>query len=423
MNKFVAWTACALLACGLAAGPVFAQESKPEEKKEEPKTAVDASKGGVSFKSGNNSLTLGARVQVRWTGEDREDYDSDTIGAGKGEADGFASGFDVARMRLSLKGGMWKPWLKYEFQYEFARTSGTSSNKIKDAYLEFETTKATALKLGQYKVPFSLQQLTSSGRQELVDRAITDGKFDPGRDIGLSFWGTAAGKKFGYQVGLFNGGGEGNLQDDSAYMYVGRVVWDPLGEFKPFESDLDAPDAKPALHFGLAYRTGEPGKGLASAGVFDGADDQTAWTLEAAFRGYGLFALGSYFQMTDELSNPLPDRDVDSRGYNLQVGYMIVPKTFEIALRYALVEPDTDVDDAEVDELRLGFNYFFAGHNLKLQADVGTVGYGSNYLALPLVARRGLPPLGTRLGVSSSDPSTWQSFTDKVARLQFQLAF
>ncbi|MBP1604587.1 MAG: Phosphate-selective porin [Acidobacteria bacterium] len=139
--------------------------------------------------------------------------------------------------------------------------------------------------------------------------------------------------------------------------------------------------------------------------------------------GYGLFALGSYFQMTDELSNPLPDRDVDSRGYNLQVGYMIVPKTFEIAVRYALVEPDRDVDDAEVDELRLGFNYFFAGHNLKLQADVGTVGYGSNYLALPLVARRGLPPLGTRVGVSSSDPSTWQSFTDKVARLQFQLAF
>jgi hypothetical protein len=326
-------------------------------------------------------------------------------------------------MRLTLKGGMWKPWLKYEFQYEFARTSGVSSNKIKDAYLEFETSKATALKLGQYKVPFSLQQLISSGRQEFGDRAITDGKFDPGRDIGLSFWGTAAGKKFGYQAGVFNGGGEGNLQDDSAYLYVGRVVWDPLGEFKLLESDLDGRGAEPTLHFGLAYRTGEPGKGVVSSGVFDGADDQSAWTFETAFRGYGLFALGEYFRMTDELSNPLPDHDVDSRGYNLQVGYMIVPKTFEIALRYALVDPDTSVDDADVDELRLAINYFFAGHNLKLQADVGRVGYGSNYLALPLVARRGLPLLGTRVGVSASDPSTWQAFTDKVARLQFQLSF
>ncbi len=127
--------------------------------------------------------------------------------------------------------------------------------------------------------------------------------------------------------------------------------------------------------------------------------------------------------MTDQLSNPLPDRDVDSWGYDLQVGYMIVPKTFEIALRYALIDPDKSVDDADVDEWRLGFNYFFAGHNLKLQADLGTVGYGSNYLALPLVARRGLPLLGTRVGVSTSDPSTWQAFTDKVARLQFQLSF
>ena len=423
MNRFVTRTVVLLLALGAGAGPVGAQEAKTEEKKEEPKTTVDSSKGGVSFKSGNNSLTLGARLQVRWTGEDREDYDSDTIGAGKGEADGFSSGFDVARMRLTLKGGMWKPWLKYEFQYEFARTSGVSSNKIKDAYLEFETSKTTALKLGQTKVPFSLQQLISSGRQEFVDRAITDGKFDPGRDIGLSFWGTAAGKKFGYQAGIFNGGGEGNLQDDTAYLYVGRVVWDPLGEFKLLESDLDGRGAEPTLHFGLAYRTGEPGKGLVSAGVFDGVDGQSAWMFEAAFRGYGLFALGEYFRMTDELSNPLPDRDVDSRGYNLQVGYMIVPKTFEIALRYALIDPDTSVDDADVDELRLAINYFFAGHNLKLQADVGTVGYGSNYLALPLVARRGLPPLGTRVGVSASDPATWQAFTDKVARLQFQLAF
>jgi hypothetical protein len=109
MNRFVARTACALPAFFMVAGAVFAQEAKPEEKKEEPKTTVDSSKGGVSFKSGNNSLTLGARLQVRWTGEDREDYDSDTIGAGKGVADGFSSGFDVARMRLTLKAGCGSP--------------------------------------------------------------------------------------------------------------------------------------------------------------------------------------------------------------------------------------------------------------------------------------------------------------------------
>lgn len=87
MNRFVACVAVLLLAFGVAASPAAAQEVKPgenppEEKKEEPKTTVDASKGGVTFKSGNNSLTIGARLQIRWTGEDREDFDGDTIGSG-----------------------------------------------------------------------------------------------------------------------------------------------------------------------------------------------------------------------------------------------------------------------------------------------------------------------------------------------------
>jgi len=39
------------------------------------------------------------------------------------------------------------------------------------------------LKVGQFKVPFGLQELTPDYRQEFVDRSIANAKFAPSRDI------------------------------------------------------------------------------------------------------------------------------------------------------------------------------------------------------------------------------------------------
>jgi hypothetical protein len=53
------------------------------------------------------------------------------------------------------------------------------------------------------------------------------------------------------------------------------------------------------------------------------------------------------------------------------------------------------------------FGYYWQAHNLKLQTDVGQVGYGRNFAALPARSRQGLPALGTRL-VSGEDLSDMQ---------------
>ena len=75
-------------------------------------TKVDVSRGGITISSGVNSLTIGARAQVRWTLDDREDFDGDTTGRGVGEDDGAVSQFDVPRLRLTLSGGVFKPWMR-----------------------------------------------------------------------------------------------------------------------------------------------------------------------------------------------------------------------------------------------------------------------------------------------------------------------
>src|SRR5688572_17005567 len=101
-----------------------------------PETKADASRGGITISHGVNSLTIGARAQVRWTVEDREQFDSDTTGAGVGSDDDAVSGFDVPRLRLTLSGGVFRRWLRYLFQFDFSRTSGENASKIKDAILE-----------------------------------------------------------------------------------------------------------------------------------------------------------------------------------------------------------------------------------------------------------------------------------------------
>ena len=95
---------------------------------------------------------------------------------------------------------------------------------------------------------------------------------------------------------------------------------------------------------------------------------------------------------------------------------MVVPRKAEVGVQYARVDGNVDVDDAAVTELRGVFSYYWQAHNLKLQADVGRVGYGANYAGLSSRARLGLPALGTRL-------VTGQDLSDTQLRVQWTLIF
>jgi hypothetical protein len=80
------------------------------------------------------------------------------------------------------------------------------------------------------------------------------------------------------------------------------------------------------------------------------------------------------------------------------------------------VQPDIAVDAADVTELRGELGYYWEGHNLKLQGDIGRIGYGENFAALSLRARQGLPALGARL-------VNGQRLADTQLRVQLTLIF
>ena len=406
----------ALLLALIAVRPVEAQSGGDGQKDTPPDTKVDASRGGLTISSGVNSLTIGARAQIRWTLDRRENADADTAGSGVGREDGAVSQFDVPRLRLTLSGGALKPWLRYLFQFEFSRTSGEGASKIKDAALEIRPVgRNYRLAVGQFKVPFGLQQLTSSGRLQFVDRAITDAKFTPSRDMGAMVAGTLAARKVGYEVGLFNGAGESLRQNNRSHLWAGRVFFNPFGAYSLAEGSSDAGQAG-VLHVGVGVRGGKQIRGRTTAGVVEEADDQTAFNVELAYKHPRVYSTVEYFQMIDEQRNPTRLGDVDSRGYHAQAGYMVVPRRIEVGVLWAGIDGDTRVDDAAVHELRAVGGYYWQAHNLKLQADAGQVRYGENFATLSARARQGLPTLGPRL-VSR------RALADFQVRVQFQLAF
>jgi hypothetical protein len=87
-----------------------------------------------------------------------------------------------------------------------------------------------------------------------------------------------------------------------------------------------------------------------------------------------------------------------------------------VGVLFARLVPDADRDDAELHELRGVVGYYWQAHNLKLQADVGQIGYGANYAVLSSKARQGLSSLGSRLVAG-------ESLSDTQLRVQLQLAF
>ena len=405
---------CLTILLALCVTSLAAAQDKPAPAP--PPTTVDASRGGVTIASGVNSLTIGARAQVRWTVDDREGGDADTAGAGRGTEDGAVSQFDVPRLRLSLSGGAWRPWMRYSFQFEFSRTSGEGASKLKDAILEIRPTGRTyRVQFGQFKVPFGLQQLNSSGRLQFVDRAITDGKFNPGRDMGVMFGGTASARKVGYDVGIFNGAGESVRQNTRTHLWVGRVYLDPLGPYALAEGASDA-GTSPVVHVGAAVRGGKAIRSRTPAGIVEDADNELAYNVEFAVKAPRVYATAEHFWMIDEQENPAIGADLHSRGFHAQAGYMVIPRTADVGLLVARIDGNTDVDDAAVSELRGVFGYYWQAHNLKLQADIGQLRYDSAYAALSPRARQGLPALGTRL-------VTGQDLSDTQLRVQLSLAF
>ncbi|HSK78384.1 MAG TPA: porin [Thermoanaerobaculia bacterium] len=320
---------------------------RPTPKPATPGYTVGWKDGKTTIGFKNGQLVLSNRVQLRFTEQMPE------VGDDKGS-------FRVRRAKTKFEGWAYTKDLTYELQLNWP----DSSNPLEDANVNYDFThgkKSFMLKAGQFKVPFGRQELTSSGSQQFVDRSAVSNTFARGRDIGLQAWGTPLGGKIDWRVGLFNGNGRTvSSNDNDKYQYNARLTFQPFGDVKYSESDFESSD-RPLLAIAANYESNDRSGATTNVDV-----DREILGYDVAFKlkGFSLFA-----ELFDATDDPETGVDRDLQGFHAQAGYFIVPQKFEIAVRLAELDPNSDIDNNEQEERGVAFNYFLNKHAHKLQLD------------------------------------------------------
>jgi phosphate-selective porin OprO/OprP len=131
---------------------------------------------------------LGGRVQT----------DLKVFGSGYPEDNDF----DIRRARVLLEGKLFTHF-GYKLQAEL---QGSSSNRLVDAYMNFNYFTYLRFQIGQFKEPFSIENLSSSNYLVFNERSFGYW-LTPPRDIGFMLTGTLFKDSINYGVGIFNGDG------------------------------------------------------------------------------------------------------------------------------------------------------------------------------------------------------------------------
>jgi phosphate-selective porin OprO/OprP len=140
-------------------------------------------------------------------------------GGALGDDDDFYKNDNAVELRsarLGLEANFYKGW-KFKFETDFA----DDEVDIKDAYIEYsgEFIEPAYVRVGQYKTPNSLEELTSRRFITFMERSAIIDAFELDRQIGLG--GGASGENWGVDAGLF-GQNASDQQDNEGYALAGR---------------------------------------------------------------------------------------------------------------------------------------------------------------------------------------------------------
>jgi len=342
-----------------------------------PKPLISYVEGrGVVFRTPDDlfEASLGFNLQVRYT---HFDFDAASTSIDTNE-------FRVRRFKLYMNGFAFDPRLTWRFQADFA---APSARIFDDGWLNWKFSDAASVQFGQYKTPFSRQELYNDGVLQFPERSLATDAFKPSRDIGVMGAGSVGKGVFAYQAGVFGGSGQNTLRTDSHVMPVARLLWNAIGTMGNSEMDLQDHQT-PALSVGvdgflntlhettatsfdalpLNY-TGPAGWLGRNIGQFETGEqiDVKSWEFEAQLKWRGLSMQGEYFQGRAE--GDTSGARVYAYGWYAQAGYFILPKKLDIAARYSFVDYNRSLSNDGVSVINTAATWYFRANNLKLVID------------------------------------------------------
>ena len=353
-------------------------ESKVNEVKEEvaeiekktegmPKFSTDKGKLEIASANGKYKFRVGGRLMA-------------DAQVNSSEVNGGNVNTEIRRARMYLSGVLDNVW-DFKLQYDFTGNGGVASeNGIKDAYLAYTGFKPVKITVGHKKMPFSLEELTSSKYITFIERSAPANAMAIGRRYGIL--------ANGHFNNMFTAAASYHLNGaidstaDAENGFTGRLT------FSPFHKETKA------VHLGLSYDHSSStddafgtvrarpevhlGSRVITTGAF-AASDRDSYAIEAA-GVYGPFSLQAEYtsQNFDDLVGSAADIDLD--GYYVYGSYFITGESrnydwksstfkqtkvkrslgsggfgaWEVGARFA----HGDYGNSEADLLTLGVNWY-----------------------------------------------------------------
>ena len=350
--------------------------------------SISTTGGGIKIKSNNgNSFAIGGRIMYDYDNYDGMYNFEKNAGSADNSGD-TASESEFRRTRINIKGTSGKNW---GYMMTIDIDDDDSEADIDTAYLEYKGLDFASVRVGRFKAPFGLEELTSSKWISTIERSpAMNFNFLAGKpDFQVALHGHR-GRMF-WQTALID---EDQEDDDGAdaYSMAGRIG----GSF--------GQDKNKFVHLAAAYATRDFGnKGTAMRfrsrlGVHTlenrpidvkdiGVDDADQLGLEAA-GVFGPFSLQGEYRAADfDKSDSDDGSDVEVTSYYLQASYTLTgesrsyksksgkfdkvkPKgdrgAWELVAKYEDGELDIDSmdDETEWELTTIGLNWY-ANKNVK----------------------------------------------------------
>ncbi len=359
------------------------EDSEAAQKKLADEVKVSVKGGQLKFKSGDDEFKfqVGGRIMVDTAWYNADDNVDPSLDWGNGT--------ELRRARLFMKGTVWNNW-HFKLQYDFA-----GDGEIKDAFIKYTGLKQYTdipldIIVGNYKEPFSLEELTSSKYITFMERALPNA-FAPGRNIGVGLnsygnvlnggWSAAAGW---FTDGVDNENDDGNNESNAV---AGRLTFAPIAnktevvhfggavEYRNYDDSTIRFRSRPEAHT-AEHRMVDTKSFL--------AQDTLKWGLEAA-GVYGPFSVQGEYIQTNVTDVNRTGRDADlygwyaygswfitgeSRNYSAKKGAFgrVKPKgivgkggwgAWELAGRYSSIDlTDGPLNGFKENDITIGLNWY-----------------------------------------------------------------
>jgi phosphate-selective porin OprO/OprP len=329
-------------------------------------------------------LVLGGYIQVNF-----EDGDVSAFEGRFGQTV-VKDRFRLRRTRINLTGDFAENF-DFKVEGDFGAGDGLNSNRTgfsaTDIFINWHQFAEANIKVGQWKAPFGLEQITPDSSLIIIERSLPTGAITPERQIGAQVWGKPFTNVWPeqkdlltYYAGIFNGNGRNtSINDNNNFMYVGRL------ELMPFKGKIFGQNSSLKLGGDVLNSRDDKGTNISqslnllvnadgslSPFVLPGADERTAWSVDAWFNLGPFDLIGEYFQekVNGRTVNGVPPgfADFTTNGYYVQGSYFLIPKKLQLAVRWEDLNPGQMGNDG-IHSITGGLNYYIHGDDLKLMVN------------------------------------------------------